>query len=163
MDNAIIRFSGLEIFFIVTTVISLVLNLLQWKDRRAFRIPLTNSLVALFNDIKVKSNNATFVYGSIFGPNNPHGQLETIRWEYGLFVQTAIGYLQGFQETVVGLLISLNPKDTHGKLVFRSTDYGLTKEENEYRREMWRKWRAQSSEVHPERGLSEAKKPVDSG
>jgi hypothetical protein len=60
-EGPFLTMTGLEVFFIVTTLISVVVNLLQWRDKRAFRGPLTNSLVAAFNDIKAKSNNVFFV------------------------------------------------------------------------------------------------------
>jgi hypothetical protein len=133
MEETGITLTYLEVFFVATTVVSLVVNLLQWRDRRAFQGPLTNALVALFNDIKAKTSSAQFVYGALFNPINPHKEIDTLRWEYGLFVQELTGYFQGFQESVVAILVTLNPEDKEGESAFRASDYGLTEQEKEWK------------------------------
>lgn len=77
--------SGLEIFFIVTTIISLVFNILQWRESKSSKEPLSNTLVGTFNDIKSKTNAVLFAYNALFNSNNPHKDVNTLRWEYGLF------------------------------------------------------------------------------
>lgn len=144
-----LNLTGLEVFFIATTMISLVINLLQWRDRRTLQLPLTNALIALFNDIKAKTGNVNFVYNALFNPNSPHSNLATLRWEYGLFAQEMIGYFQGFQEAVVGVLATLNPKDKEGKQAFRASDYGLTEQEKTWRAERMRKLQEHFAEPQP--------------
>ena len=146
--DSLLSLTGLEIFFIATTIISLVFNILQWKERRSLREPLKNTLIGLFNDIKQKSARVAFVYNALFNTNNPHKTIDTMRWECGLVLQDIGGYFQGFQETLVGALATLNPNDTEGKQVFRASDYGLTEEEKEYRRQYLERSQSQAP-PHP--------------
>lgn len=141
--------TGLEIFFIVTTVISLVFNVLQWRDGKALRAPLTNALIAVFNDIKAKTNNVFFTYNTLFNPNNPHQDIATLRWEYGLFAQSVLGSLQGFQEQLVGLLVSLNPDDNDGARAFRASDFGLTFQEKTLKEENLKRYLAAATAPAP--------------
>ena len=74
---------------------------------------------------------------------NPHTDIETPKWEYGHFAQSLIGYLNGFQEALVGVLVTLNPDDKEGNLAFRASDYGLTDDEKKFRKKSAQQWRAQ--------------------
>ena len=141
MKTVVLNLTGLEVFFICSTIVSLVFNILQWRARKASKDPLSNALISLFNDIKSKTNGAFFNYRALFSPNNPHKDAETLRWEYGLFAQSVLGYLQGFQEQVVGLLVSLNPEDKEGKRAFRATDFGMTDREKELREQHFLRYR----------------------
>lgn len=53
-----IEFTIKEIFFIITTIISFVYNILQYKQIKTTQeekfIPIYNGLIGLFNDIKLK-------------------------------------------------------------------------------------------------------------
>ncbi|MCH8029591.1 MAG: hypothetical protein IH874_06645 [Candidatus Dadabacteria bacterium] len=142
MHQTLLSLTGLEIFFICSTIISLVFNLLQWRYRKASKEPLSNSLVAIFNDIKSKTNGVFLVYNALFNLNNPHKDINTLRWEYGLFAQSVIGYLQGFQEQLFGVLVSLKPEDKGGQQAFRATDYGLTEQEKELREQYFQQHKA---------------------
>ena len=72
MKESILNLTWLEIFSIITAVVSLVFNIIQWRDSKASKEPLSNALVAMFNDIKSKSNNVYLTYNALFSPNNPH-------------------------------------------------------------------------------------------
>ena len=137
-----ISLSGLEVFFIFTTIISIVSNILQWRESRAWRDPLSNSLIGIFNDIKSKTNATFFAYNALFHSNNPHEDVKTMRWEYGLILQNMLNSMQGLQEQVVGVLVSLRPDDKEGKLAFRATDYGLTPQDKELRRQNFEQFKA---------------------
>ncbi len=139
MKQTLLNLTGLEIFFIITTLVSFFFNLYQLmisrREKQSLQIPLTNILAALFNDVKSKTNS---VYGTqqfLFHPKSPHKEIETLRWEFWRFAEAVIDSLRGFQEALVGALITLNPKDRDGKLVFRSADYGLTEDEKKVRDE----------------------------
>lgn len=134
--------TGLEVFFIITTIISFVFNLLQWRERKASRDPLSNALIGIFNDIKSKTNEVFFAYNALFNPNNPHKDVPTLRWEYGLFMQNVLGFFRGLQEQVVGVLVSLRPDDKEGKLAFRAADYGLTEQDKELRKQSFEQIKA---------------------
>ena len=126
--------TGLEIFFVVTTVISLVFNVIQWRDGKSAREPLSNALVGTFNEIKSRANYVTFAYSALFDANNPHKIVDTLRWEHGHFLQSELNALEGFQEQLVSVLVSLRPEDKSGDLAFRAGDYGLTEQDKEIRR-----------------------------
>lgn len=142
--------SGLEVFFIITTIISFVFNVLQWRESKASKEPLSNALVGTFNDIKSKTNAVLFAYNALFNPNNPHKDVNTLRWEYGLFLQYVLNFLQGLQEQVVSVLVSLRPDDKDGKLAFRASDYGLTEQDKELRRESFERFKARMAAPAPE-------------
>jgi hypothetical protein len=142
--------TSLEIFFISTTLLSIFFNLYQFmvgrKEKRALHAPLTNTLIGLFNDIKSKGLTAFNTQQLLLAPQNPHRELDTLKWEYFHFIQSVIGYLSGFQEALVGALVTLNPEDKEGKLSFRASDYGLTEDEKEQRKQYMKRW-AQAQEV----------------
>jgi len=141
--GVLLSLTGLELFFIVTTLISLGFNVLQWRESKASKEPLASALISIFNDIKSKSNVVLFSYNALFNPANPHKDIDTLRWECGLFMQNVLAQLQGFQEQVVGMLVSLRPDDVDGKLVFRATEYGLTQQDKDLRQQNFERIKAQ--------------------
>jgi len=145
-----LELTALEIFFIATTLLSLFFNLLQFsvwrKEKKALHAPLTNTLIGLFNDIKSKAITVFTTQQLLVSPQNPHKELDTLKWEYLHFIQSMIGYLSGFQEALVGALVTLNPQDKEGKLSFRASDYGLTEEEKEQKKQYMKQW-AQAKQV----------------
>lgn len=153
MNDPWLQLTKLEVFFIATTLISLFFNVFQamiwWRDQKNLFRPLSNSLVALFNDIKAKSLHCFFVQNTLWNPNNPHKEMDTLRWEYGAFTQTMITALQGFQESVVGVYTTLNPDDKDGAKVFRAADYGLTQQEREFKQKNLERLQAQSAGPAP--------------
>lgn len=138
MKEIALNLTGLEIFFIITTLLSLVGNVIQfmmgYRDRKYILKPISSSLIAIFNDIKNKTLHAFIEQGALGNPKNPH-TIDTLKWQSASFAQAMITYLQGLQEAVVGVLVTLNPKDKEGKEVFRASDYGLTEEEKKNRNE----------------------------
>lgn len=143
MDNNIVKevllnLTGLEIFFISTTILALFLNLYQLmtakKEKAALHNPLSNSLIALFNDVKSKSTSVFETQQFLFHKRNPHKDIDTLRWEYFQFTKNIINYLNGFQENLVGVLATLNPEDKQGEKAFKAADYGLTEQEKELKR-----------------------------
>ena len=143
MDNDIVKevvlnLTGLEIFFIATTILSLFLNLYQLmtaiKKKAALQSPLSNTLIALFNDVKSKSTSVFETHQFLFHKQNPHKDIDTLRWEYLQFTKNVINFLQGFQENLVGALATLNPEDKQGEKAFKAADYGLTQQEKELKR-----------------------------
>lgn len=137
--------SILEIFFVITTVISLVFNIIQWREGKAAKEPLSNALVGTFNEIKSRANYVHFAYGALFNPNNPHKDVQTIRWEFGHFLQSELNTLEGPQEQLVSVLVSLRPEDKTGSMAFRARDYGLTEDDKEIRRMNFEKYKASMS------------------
>lgn len=135
MKEIILQLNWLDIVFILLSLASIGWNIVQWVEKRKLILPLKSALIGLFNDIKAKSLHAYQTRNIIFSPQNPHKDIKTLQWEYAAFTQTMISNLQGFQETVVGLLISVDPSDREGKEAFRAANYGLTPEDIEFRRQ----------------------------
>ena len=144
MKQPWLTLTHLEALFLLLAVVSVVFNILQWQDRKKRNEPLSNALRALFNDIKTKENSIYFFYSTIFNPNNPHQDVATLRWEYGLFSQAVLGHLAGFKEAVVGALATLNPEDKEGSQVARASDYGLSDEEKKLRADYLARLRQQA-------------------
>ena len=140
-----LTFSGLEIFFVATTIVSLVFNIIQWREGKAAKDPLSNTLVGTFNEIRARVNYVHFAYGTIFSPNNPHADVQTLRWEFGHFLQGELSTLEGLQEQLVSVLVSLRPEDKTGALAFRARDYGLTEDDKEIRRLNFERYKANMS------------------
>lgn len=143
VKDVVVNLTGLEIFFISTTLLSLFLNLYQLmtakKEKAALKAPLSNTLIALFNDIKSKSITVHETQQFLFHKENPHKDLRTLRWEFLQFTKTIKNYLSGFQETLVGTLVTLNPEDKQGEIVFKAADYGLTEQDKEVKNKMMEK------------------------
>ncbi len=135
MKEWLLQLTALELIFFITTIISIFINLFQfmiwWRDKKNVQRPLSNSLLALFNDIKAKSTNVYATQKLLWHSKNPHSDIQTLRWEYHNTLQAVHAYLSGFQEAVVGLLVSLNPEDREGQEAFRASEYGLTEAEKE--------------------------------
>jgi hypothetical protein len=138
VKNVVLNLTWLEIFFIATTILSLFFNLYQLmtakKEKAALQAPLSNSLIALFNDVKSKTTSVFETQQFLFHKQNPHKDIDTLRWEYLQFTKTVTNFLNGFQENLVGALATLNPEDKQGVKAFKASDYGLTEQEKEIRR-----------------------------
>lgn len=142
MENVIskvtvLNLTSMEIFFIITTVLSIFINLYQLmialKDKAALKAPLTNSLVALFNDVKTKATSVAEVQQLVLLQQNPHTEIATLKWDYLQFTKYIYNTLLGFQEGLVGVLVTLNPQDKTGEKSFKASDYGVTAQEKEIR------------------------------
>ncbi|MGB2691239.1 MAG: hypothetical protein WBC96_01965 [Thermodesulfobacteriota bacterium] len=133
----VFQFSGLELFFIGTTILFIIFNLYQLMEtkrmKKELELPIHNSLVGLFNDIKSKMNTAYLIQSHLGHPSNPHKEINTLRWEYNQFILFSIGQLSGFQESVVSILSTLNPKDKEGKDIAKAKDYGLSEDDRKLR------------------------------
>jgi len=149
MKQVFVELTGLEVIFLVAAAVSLFFNLYQFmiaqRDKKALHNPLTNSLVALFNNIKGETNMVYVSQNGLFNAQNPHQKLETLKWEYWQLLQGIITSLSGFQEAVVGMLVTFNPADKTGDLAFRATDYGLTEFEKQGRKEFMERRSAQQA------------------
>lgn len=143
VKHVVLNLTGLEIFFISTTLISLFFNLYQFmvsrREKRALELPLTSTLVALFNEVKAQTLSVYRTQQFLFHPQNPHKDMETLRWAYLSFADSVMDFLRGFQEALVGALVTLNPDDKEGKLAFRASDFGLTDAEKKFREEYVKK------------------------
>lgn len=153
MKEIILQLNTLDLVVLGIALASLFGNLFQfmiwWRDQKNLHRPMSSSLIGLFNDIKSKANHAFFVQNTLFQDKNPHQTIETLRWEYAAYTQTVWNYLQGFQETVVAVLVSMNPEDRDGREAFRASDYGLTEDEKALRREYAERFQKQAPAESP--------------
>ena len=92
-----------------------------------------------------------------FDYGNPNKDIESLRWEFVAYLQTATTCFQGFQENVVAIITSLNPKDRAGKEAFRAADYGLNEDEKQIRKEGMERFHQQRQTMQ-ERGAAQAQK-----
>jgi hypothetical protein len=130
-----VTLSAVELFTVSTAIVSLVFNILQFRKHKERLDPISNTLRSLFNEIKGTSNWVNWVQQVLFNPQNPLKEIEALRWDYGHFCGAISYRLEAMQETVVGVLISLNPEDKLGKGTFRASDYGLTEEDRYWRQQ----------------------------
>lgn len=131
MQEPWIELSTFDIFATLSLAVSVALNVMQWRERRAWERPLVTSLTALFNDIKTKTNHAYLTQQLIYNQQNPHADIGTLRWEYYLFTWAVIQNLNGLKETVVGMLNTVKPDDPEGRETFQAGRYGLSETERQ--------------------------------
>lgn len=126
--------SGLDLFFALTTIISLGFNLWQlFRDRYKYE-PLKNSLIGLFNDLKSRQLRAHQRQLLVTSEAGAAATAEAMRLEFYDFVEeTKIG-LEQLREHVVAAIHTLDP-EASTQQVFRAAEFGLTKKEREFREE----------------------------
>jgi len=133
MDDSVLNLGKFEIITLLIAIGSLAFSYYQWIEskriQKELRTPIYNTLVGLFMDIKFKRNNAVLQQMYVGNPNNPHTEISTLKWEYRQFALSMAADMQGFQETVTGLLNTLNPDDKEGKDVFRASEFGQSEDE----------------------------------
>lgn len=126
--------SGLDLFFAITTVISLGFNLWQlFRDRYKYA-PLKNSLIGLFNDLKHRQLRAHQRQILITSPAGMTASVEAVRLEFYDFVEETKMSLEEVREHVVAAIYTLDP-DASTQQVFRAAEFGLNAKERQFREE----------------------------
>jgi hypothetical protein len=97
-----VKLSGLEIFFIVTTIVSLVINIIQFLKIN----PVYNSLCGLMNDCHIKAK--------YYSEQSGNGRSDIMK--------KIVADLDGFGQQIYGIMKAIRKKDKF----FRA--YSLTKE-----------------------------------
>lgn len=137
MKEVIIGLNWLDIIFLVIALLSLVGNLYQYMQlqsvKEELRIPIYNSIVGLFMDIKTKMKNAMMRQQHLVNPNNPHTVIDTLKWEYQIFALDVVNWMQGFHDELTGIISTLNPGDKKGEKIIKSGEFGLDDNEKETR------------------------------
>ena len=141
-----VTISWWEFLLAIATIISLFFNWVQYRQSRKGIKPSRDSLIGLFNDIKSKALLSYNKMQLLYHPQNPHKELETLRWDFNDFCYFMLQTMQGFQEHVVATLKAL---DVDEKEVFKASDFGLTKEEKEIRDEWMTKYRKDQKKIVP--------------
>lgn len=126
--------SGLELFFTLTTIISLGFNLWQlFRDRYKYA-PLRDSLIGLLNDLKGRQLRAYLRQQLITSHAGMTLPIEAIRLEFYDFVQGTTQDLEQLKEHIVASIHTLDP-NVSNKEVFRAAEFGLTDQELQFRKE----------------------------
>lgn len=136
-----LSFTILEFVFLSLSVVSIVFNILQYKDQKKIKeekfTPIYNGLVGLFNDIKLKISNYYLRQNLLFNPKNPFTDTEALRWDFYEFTISSISNLDSLREQVVPILKSI---DANEDRIFKGADFGLTDEEKKQRKMFLEKW-----------------------
>jgi len=126
--------SGLDLFFTLTTIVSLGFNLWQlFRDQYKYA-PLRDSLIGLLNDLKGRQLPAHLRQQLITSPAGMTLPIEAVRLEFYDFVQGTIQDLEQLKEHVVASIHTLDP-NVSNKEVFRAAEFGLTDQELQFRKE----------------------------
>ena len=136
-----IEFTIKEIIFIGTTIISVVYNILQYKQIKTTQeekfIPIYNSLIGLFNDIKLKISKYYSKQTLIFNPKSPYKETDALRWNFYEFTIEAISHLDSLRESIVPVIKSIDENEDR---IFKGADFGLTIEEKRQKKLFIEKW-----------------------
>ena len=148
------QLSALELFFVVTTVASLGLNLYQYVKTQSVNRPLLNHLVGVFNDIKSKQQACWVVErNSLACPESSQGRRDSPVGVRG-FAMMLTGSFQQLQEAVVAAIVTLDPSDPVGNRAFRAQEYGLTGEERDMREIQRRRFPVIRRALQPQRPVT---------
>lgn len=129
-----IALSGLDLFFAVTTVISLGFNLWQlFRDRYKYA-PLKNSLIGLVNDLKNRQLRAHGRQILITSPAGVASSVESVRLEFYDFTEETKMSLEQVREHVVAAIHTLDP-ETSSSQMFHAAEFGLSEKERRFREE----------------------------
>lgn len=126
--------SGLDLFFAITTVVSLGFNGWQLVRDRYKYAPLTNSLIGLSNDLKGRGLRAHQRQLVITSSEGMKLSVEAVRLEFYDFVGETFQNMEQLREHVVAAIKTLKP-DITNEQVFRAAEFGLNEQELELRRE----------------------------
>lgn len=124
--------SGLDLFFFVTTVLSLMLNLLQIERDNQTYGPLRASLIALFNDLKARQLRAT-QRQQLLRQQKPD-EAGTLHLQFYDYTMESVSSYEQIKEHVVGAIHTLDPEISSAH-IFTAANFGMTPEEIRRRNE----------------------------
>jgi hypothetical protein len=131
--------SGLDLFFAITTVISIGFNLWQlFRDRYKYE-PLKNSFIGLFNDIKSRQLRAHFRQQLLTSSAGTAASAEQLRLEFYDFAEETKQSLDQIREHVVAAIHTLD-NSISSQQVFKAADFGMSEEEKRQRAEGFKKY-----------------------
>lgn len=128
-----VSLSGLDLFFTITTIISLGFNVWQFLRDQYKYAPLRDSLIGLFNDLKGRSLRAYMRQQLIVSHAGMTQTLESVRLQFYDFVQETTQDFEQLREHVVALINTLDP-NLSSQEVFRAADFGLTEQERQFKK-----------------------------
>jgi len=127
-----IEFTWKELIFLALAIISLALNIIQWQKKKTLYKPIKNALVGLFNDIM---NKRIHYYGrqkALENPNISYTDLNSVKYDFSIFVQNTIIDLSCIREHIVAALKTM---DISAEEIFNAANFGLTPGEIKQREE----------------------------
>lgn len=135
--------SGLDLFFAITTVVSLGFNLWQlFRDHYKYQ-PLKNGLIGLFNDLKGRQLRAFQRQQLLTSQASANLPRDALQLEFFDFVQETTQSLEQLREHVVAAIHALDP-NASAQQAFRAAEFGLNDQEKQFRREQMDRFMAQS-------------------
>jgi hypothetical protein len=127
--------SGLGLFFAITTVISMGMNMYQLiRDRMKYRMkyrPLNNQLIGVHNDLKNRGLRAYQRQLLLTTPEGMAADVNSLRLEFFDFTNETNLAFNTLREHVVAIIHTLDPNATSSR-VFRAADFGLNEQERAF-------------------------------
>ena len=131
--------SGLDLFFAITTVVSIGFNLWQlFRDRYKYE-PLKNSFIGLFNDIKSRQLRAHFRQQLLTSNAGTAATADQLRLEFYDFAEETKQSLDQIREHVVAAIHTLDGSIS-SQQVFKAADFGMSEDEKRLRAEGFQKY-----------------------
>lgn len=154
--------SGLDLFFALTTVLSIGFNLWQlFRDRYKYA-PLKNSMVGLFNDIKSRQLRAHFRQQLVTSNASAAATADSVRLEFYDFAEETKQAFEQIREHVVAAIYTLDP-DASTQQVFKASDFGLSENEKRLRDEGFERYQKRLEEEAVGRSRAQRPGPVGNG
>lgn len=126
-------------------VVSLILNLVQYlRDRYKYK-PIYNSLLGMFNQIRLDTQSLTTHRQILIDENNPHNDFQALLWDYAQFIDRIINSYSGMREHIVSALKAINESE---QKIFRAQEFGLTNAEKENADQFARHWKEKKEQEH---------------
>lgn len=143
--------SGLDLFFMGTTIVSLGFNLSQvLRDRFKYQ-PLKNSLIGLFNDLKARQLRAHQRQTLINTRQGAELDAQAIRMQFSDYLQENVQNLGELREHVVAAIHTLDP-DISNRQIFRASDFGLTDQERDFQNRAMEQFHNDAINAHQHAG-----------
>lgn len=126
--------SGLDLFFAVTTAVSLALNLWQlFRDRYKYA-PLKDLLIGLLNDLKARGLRVHERQLMVDSPIGMQLPLEAVRFGFWDFTRETLHGLEQLREHVVAAIQVIDPAASTQQ-IFRAAEFGLNEQEKRLKEE----------------------------
>ena len=142
-----LELSTIEIVSLSVAIISIIFNVIQavysYLRRNYYYKPIYNGLFGLFNNIKGKSLNIYGKQNLLFKSDNPHNELNTVKWDYFEFTQEMINFLDGVREHIVSTLKSMQMTEEP----YKASEFGLTDEEKKQREEFSKQYKENQKKI----------------
>lgn len=131
--GASLNLDALNLFFVVTTILSLAFNLYQFMQERHRHGPLRNALISLSNGLKAKQLRYHEAQSNVVALTKSGANINVLAVELYDSIREILHDLEELREHVVGAVLTLDPNASEA--VFRASEFGLNDQEKQFRRE----------------------------